>query len=358
MKRLPPPNNKPTKANGSNALARVDYFERFQNLVEVYDNQVEARAELGSANSSRAVRILRDYRLSPISDEERGDSLQKLWPSENIYAPSRGFYVHRLALLVDSFPSAAPHSPKIYTHMLVSHVAMKCPSCMVLESACIELVNTHKYATAPNIADLISLLGKHEKLWEKRLEIDREIQSGRARERAEGCLAYEEEYEQRKVKSAITSLMKLKLEMRLKSSDPMMLTEIKRIKTFAGSLIVRLREDGINALDEDEISELQNDARRLQEQDRDQDPDFIAILAFLEPFKLYRGYHDPLAEAIYREGIPARVVDAVANGIPPDTRLNIIRSVARGENSGQLAKFREITFKALHAMQHQQEAPS
>jgi hypothetical protein len=361
MKRLPPPNNgKLTKkSNGSSALVTEDYFKRFEHLVWIYDSQVEAYEDLRSANSSHAVRILRDCSLSPMSDEERGDSLAKLWPNEDIHLPSRAFYVQRLALLVDSFPSAQPHSPGVYTHMLVSHVAMREPSCMVVESACIELVDSYKYSNAPNIADLMSLLVKHEKAWQKRLEIDDEIQSGRARKRAEGRLAYEEEQEQKRVKWAINDLMKLMLEMRLKSSDPMMLTEIKRIKGFAGSLIVRLREDGINALDGDEISELQNDARRLKEKDRDQDPDYIAILSFLEPFNLLPCDHSELVYAIYKEGMPAKVIDAVAQGIPPDTRRNIVRKVGGSQRDYRaFAQFREITFKALHAMQQQQEAPS
>jgi hypothetical protein len=361
MKRLPPPNNnKPTKkSNGSSALVTGDYFKRFEHLVWCYDCQVEAYAkELLRADSSHAVRCLLESTLRPISDEERGDSLAKLWPDEkNIYLPSRAFYVQRLGLLVGSFPSAAPHSPKVYTGMLVSRVAVKEPSCMVLESACNELVDSYKYSNAPNIADLLSLIDKHEKLWEKRLEIDDEIQSGRARKRAEGRLAYEEEREQRKVERAITSLMKLKLEMRLKSSDPMMLTEVKRIKTFAATLIVELRESGIDALDEDNISELQNDARRLQEQDeklaRDQDPKFIAIVAFLKLFNLHEWHHDELAKDIYKEAIPASVVDAVARGIRPNTLRHINDGLA--DNYGRTIDFiKKTTFKTLHEEQARQ----
>jgi hypothetical protein len=357
MKRLPPlDNNKPTKkSNGSGALVTGDYFKRFEHLVWCYDCQVEAYSEeLSSANSSRAVRRLLENALSPMSDEERGDSLEKLWPDEeSIYLPSRAFYVQRLGLLVGSFPSAAPHSPKVYTGMLVSRVAVKEPSCMVLESACNELVDSYKYSNAPNIADLLTLIDKHEKLWERRLEIDDEIQSGRARKRAEGRLAYEEEQEQRKVERAIASLMKLKSEMKLKSTDRSMLTEIKRIKGFAGSLIVRLREDGINALDEDEISELRKEASLLREKDRDQDPKFVAIVALLKLFKLREWHHDELAKDVYKEAISASVVDAVAERISPETLGRINQGLA--DNYGRTIDFiKKTTFKTLHEEQARQ----
>jgi hypothetical protein len=362
MKRLPPlDNNKPTKkSNGSGALVTGDYFKRFEHLVWIYDSQVEAYEELRSAKGSHAVRILRDCSLSPMSDEERGDSLQRLWPDEeDIFLPSRAFYVQRLGLLVGSFPSASPHSPKVYTGMLVSRVAVKEPSCMVVESACNELVDSYKYSNAPNIADLMSLLDKHEKLWEKRLEIDDEIQSGRARKRAEGRLAYEEEQEHNRVKYTITDLTKLKSEMKLKSGDRSMLAEAKRIKEFVDTLIAELCERGIDALDEGKISKLRNEAYRLKEKDRDQDPDFIAIQSFLEPFNLLPCDHSELVGAIYKEGMPAKVIDAVAQGIPPDTVRNIARKVGgHRRDHREIVKFREITFKALHAMQQQQEAPS
>src|SRR5260221_14788661 len=117
MKKLPPPNNnKPTKKSNG-ALVTEDYFKRFEHLAWIYDNQVEAYEELRSAQGSRAVRRLLENELSPMSDEERGDSLAKLWPDEDIHLPSRAFYVQRLALLVGSFPSAAPHPPKTYTAM-------------------------------------------------------------------------------------------------------------------------------------------------------------------------------------------------------------------------------------------------
>jgi hypothetical protein len=356
MKKLPPPNNgKPTKkSNGSSALVSEDYFKRFAHLERAYDGQVEAYEELRSAKGSHAVRILRDCSLSPMSDEERGDSLAKLWPNEDIHLPSRAFYVQRLALLVNSFPSAAPHSPGVYTQVLVSRVAVKEPSCMVVESACNELVDSYKYSNAPNIADLMLLIDKHEKAWQKRLEIDDEIQSGRARKRAEGRLAYEEEQEQKRVKWAIADLEKIKSEMKLKSKDRSMLAEAKIIKGLADVHISDLRESGIDELDEECISELRSNARVLKEKDRDQDPDYKAILAFLEPFKLWPRAHDELAQAIYKEAIPASVVDAVAKGIPPDARGGIRQRLA-GYKDQDFARFREITFKALHAEQDRQE---
>jgi hypothetical protein len=337
MKKLPPSNgNKPvkSKSNGSTALASVDYFLRFKHLTEVYDEQVKAYGELRDARGSFLVRYLMEQ-LSPVSEEVVGDSLQKLWPSEaDIFAPSHRFYVVRLGLLVNSFPSAAPHAPADFTRMLVSCIAVKAPSCMVLESACFELTNSYKYSNMPAIGDLMVLVDKHEPLWEKRLRIDHEIRSGRARKKAEGRLAYEEEEEQKKIKWTIARLEKL--------NQPGMISE--------------LNEHGIDALDEefeDKVRKLENEAQeqaRIAEQKRKEaDPKYKAIVAFLSQFKLYEWHHDELVEDLYKRDITAEAIATIANGngISPDTLRDINAGLAH--NYMPTRDFiKSATFKTLH----------
>src|SRR5260221_10202657 len=148
MKRLPPPGNGsklPSRRPppGHPALEK-EFLVRFDELTGVYDLQVEQYKQLKHISGSHAVRV-RMWSLGLIDDEDVCDKLEWLWPNvPDIHCPPRKHYGLRLSLLVGAFPSAAPHSPEVYTNTLVSCVAVKAPSCMGLESACYDLITTYK----------------------------------------------------------------------------------------------------------------------------------------------------------------------------------------------------------------------
>jgi hypothetical protein len=233
-KRLPPPGGNGSKLPtrqpppGHSALEK-DFFVRFDELTDLYDTLVEEYKELKHVSGSFEVRW-RMRSLEPWgADDDVLDRLEWLWPAvENIHWPPRDYYAKRASFLVGSFPSSAPHSPQAYIKMLVSAILVKAPSCMVLEAACWELTTTYKYSNAPNIADLMTLIEKHTKLWDERLRIHDEIESGRAREFAEGRLAYELEREQKRVDDVVRRL-----------------TEVNQLE-----LATKVREGGIDMIDE------------------------------------------------------------------------------------------------------------
>jgi hypothetical protein len=245
-KRLPPPggNGKlPSRRPppGHPALEK-DWFVRFDELSGVYDTLVEDYNRLKSCSGSNMVRALM-HSLVPCDDEEVFDRLEWLWPAvKNIHVPERNYYATRASVLTGSFPSAAPHNPEVFIKMLISHILVKAPSCMVLEAACFELADKHKYSNMPTIADLMALIEKHEKLWEERLRIHNDIESGRVREFAERRLAYELEQEQKKIEWTIGRLEKLNEKCIERCNEPDANVE---------EMIAELREGGIDVLNED-----------------------------------------------------------------------------------------------------------
>jgi hypothetical protein len=222
MKQLPPPAHTPS------SFEREDYFERFDELTEIAHEQVEAYQKLqrgpwfeGKSGDARVLAM----QLAPSPEEDNEISCKRLWPGEDDpFEASRDFIVKRLGLLVGSFPSVNPHSPKVYLNMLVARAMAKRPSCMALESACNELVDTHKYATAPNIADLVELLVKHKKFWDdKYFWTDNAINGGRAKEQAEEVAAALEAKEQERVDYMVKGLIEhkhLELADKLKEKKP------------------------------------------------------------------------------------------------------------------------------------------
>jgi hypothetical protein len=361
-KRLPPPGS----GNGSKLPTRQpppghpalekEFLVRFVELTDFYDELVGHYEGLKHLDGSHAVR-LRMQMLEPSNDEDVFDKLEWLWPNVlDIYAPPRKHYAVRLSLLVGSFPSAAPHSPEVYTNTLLSVVAVKAPSCMVLESAAYELITTYKFSNAPNVADFCSLLDKHDKLWDERLQVQREIESGRAREYAERRLAYEEEQEQKKINRAIARLEKLKSG----SMDP---AEAERIKEDADCLIAELKEEGIAALVEDQVRDLELDAIeqvRLEEQRRKEaSPKYKALQGFLKQFKLKEQHHDELFEILYKEASDETVKATIANGnclISPDTLRRFNEGLASDNRYKLTLNFiKKATRKTLHLPEPKKE---
>jgi hypothetical protein len=229
MKQLPPPSHTPS------LFESESYFERFEELLEMAHEQVEAYQKLQRGpwfeGKSGDARVLAMY-LTPCPEEDEDITFKRLWPGEkDINEASRDFVVKRLGLLVGSFPSVNPHSPKVYLNMLVARAMAKRPSCMALESACNELVDTHKYATAPNIADLVELLVKHKKFWDDQyFYAALAINSGRALEQANEVAAALEAKEQERVDHTVKGLIEhkhLELANKLKEGGWQMLEEVR-----------------------------------------------------------------------------------------------------------------------------------
>ncbi len=226
MKRLPPPSQTPS------SFESESYFERFDELVKIANDQVEAYQKLQRGpwfpGDSGIARMLA-MQLAPCPEEERVDTFKRLWQGENIYEPSRDFVVKRLGLLVGSFPSVNPHSPKVYLNMLVARVMAKHPSCMALESACNELVDTFKFSTAPTIAELLALLAKHKEFWdEEYFWAARAIDSGRALEQAKDVVALLQRKEQEQVDCYVQRLAEYpELVAKLKEGGHDVLAEVR-----------------------------------------------------------------------------------------------------------------------------------
>jgi hypothetical protein len=72
----------------------------------------------------------------------------------------------RIALLVGSFPNAAPPSPKVYARMMIEHVIAENPTITILESACREIERALKFP--PTIAEVIQTLRARTKLFSER----------------------------------------------------------------------------------------------------------------------------------------------------------------------------------------------
>jgi hypothetical protein len=72
----------------------------------------------------------------------------------------------RIALMVGSFPNAAPPSPKVYARMMIEHVIAENPTIAILESACREIERTLKFP--PAIAEVIQVLRARRKLFDDR----------------------------------------------------------------------------------------------------------------------------------------------------------------------------------------------
>jgi hypothetical protein len=93
------------------------------------------------------------------------------------------------------------------------------------------LVDTHKYATAPNIADLVELLVKHKKFWDTSyFYAALAINSGRALEQAEEVAAALERKEQEQVDYMAQRLIEhkhLELADKLKEGGWHMLEEVR-----------------------------------------------------------------------------------------------------------------------------------
>ena len=177
------PPSRRKKNNGTKPPSKIeDWFRRFADLVEAYDELCEDYRKLQRASAAphsfdpEYLTISHIKAIVPSFGNGDQDELQELWPGEDIHFPSRKHLAQRLSLLVGSFPGGAPHSPEVYARMMLDHVRLEEPSAMVLESTCRELVETKKFV--PAISEVLEVLRRQKKKWAKRLEIDEAIRSG------------------------------------------------------------------------------------------------------------------------------------------------------------------------------------
>jgi hypothetical protein len=69
-----------------------------------------------------------------------------------------------ISLLIGGFPNAGPHSPKVYTRMMIEEIVAANPTAVALEGACREIRRTKTFA--PSIPELLEALRQHEERWD------------------------------------------------------------------------------------------------------------------------------------------------------------------------------------------------
>src|SRR5262249_2786879 len=79
-----------------------------------------------------------------------------------------------VAALIGAFPNAGPHSPEMFTKMLIEEIIATKPHPIVLESACREIRRTKTFV--PVIAELLKVLNEQSSLWCSRWERIDEIE--------------------------------------------------------------------------------------------------------------------------------------------------------------------------------------
>jgi hypothetical protein len=82
---------------------------------------------------------------------------------------SRRVVSEQVGLLIGSFPNAAPHSPEVYTRMLIEEIYAANPCASVLEATCREIRRTKTFV--PAIAEVMQVLQKNAEEWRERLEV-------------------------------------------------------------------------------------------------------------------------------------------------------------------------------------------
>src|SRR5262245_17605786 len=69
---------------------------------------------------------------------------------------SRRMVSEQVGLLIGSFPNSTPHSPEVYTKLLIEEIIAANPQASVLESTCRDLRRTKKFA--PTVAEVLEVL--------------------------------------------------------------------------------------------------------------------------------------------------------------------------------------------------------
>jgi hypothetical protein len=78
---------------------------------------------------------------------------------------SRRVVSEQVGMLIGSFPNAAPHSPEIYTRMLVEEIIAAKPSPVALEACCRKIRRTKSFV--PTVAEVLAVLCDEMEAWER-----------------------------------------------------------------------------------------------------------------------------------------------------------------------------------------------
>jgi hypothetical protein len=176
------PLGKNRKGN-EDADASLPAFKRFNEVTRGYDMLRDTYRMLRrAAIMPRLFDMTSDEakRLVEVCSNNDDAALRALWPGVDIHRPSKKHIAQRLSLLIGSFPNAGPHSPEIFTHMMVTHIEAEEPSAMVLESACRQLVESQKFV--PAISEVLEAVREQQKEWDKKFEVFEAVRSGRVKE--------------------------------------------------------------------------------------------------------------------------------------------------------------------------------
>ena len=88
---------------------------------------------------------------------------------DELFDGERKFVSDQVALLLGSFPNAVPHSPEVYTRMLIEEICNAKPHPCELESACRRIRRTMKFP--PSSAEVLEVLEEEGSQWIGRWEL-------------------------------------------------------------------------------------------------------------------------------------------------------------------------------------------
>jgi hypothetical protein len=167
--------------------SRVDgLWKHVEAIPDVFDDDDDEQpSAIALAN---AMYILRGEKL----DERRMrefDELLEYFEREELYEPTKGKKMtpdllgchndrvisrrvvsEQVGMLIGSFPNAGPHSPEVYTRMLIEEIIAAKPSAVALEACCREIRRTKTFI--PTVAEVLKVLRDQMEKWEsQRLDI-------------------------------------------------------------------------------------------------------------------------------------------------------------------------------------------
>lgn len=94
---------------------------------------------------------------------------QNLVGTHTRYQLTRRVVSEQVAMLIGSFPNSTPHSPEMYTRMLVEEIVTANPSATALEATCRQIKRTMKFV--PTIAELLVMLFDQQMICDNRSDV-------------------------------------------------------------------------------------------------------------------------------------------------------------------------------------------
>jgi hypothetical protein len=152
----------------ANLLDRVAKdFERMEKALKALRRNWPTAQDIEQARKAA-----RQYEKNTRQEVVSGAALKQLndcepasWRYEN-YNVRKSELSKMLALLVSSFPTSNVQNPEVFTRFMLEDVAGLEPHFEVLDCACRELRTTKTFM--PAIAEVISAIKKHDKIWSDR----------------------------------------------------------------------------------------------------------------------------------------------------------------------------------------------